>query len=209
MGKPYNKAIKQKMVKTTSRAIYCPPMPDRHMMIDIETLDVEVNAAIIAIGALTFNPRGEGFDTEDTYHVTISKRSNLAHKRSVSKSTEAWWAQQDQAAQDSVFKGPHVPLHLALYNFARWVNKRKPTCTRVWAKSPDFDCSILNHACKEQNVYWPFKFWEARCVRTIMELAYPEGDFPSVEVTGPLHDALADAKKQVLEVQHAYHVLGA
>jgi hypothetical protein len=30
-----------------------------------------------------------------------------------------------------------------------------------------------------------------------------------VEVTGPLHDALADAKKQVLEVQHAYHVLGA
>jgi hypothetical protein len=50
MGKPYNKAIKQKVVKTTSRAIYCPPMPDRHMMIDIETLDVEVNAAIIAIG---------------------------------------------------------------------------------------------------------------------------------------------------------------
>lgn len=40
-----------------------------------------------------------------------------------------------------------------------------------------------------------------------MELAYPEGNFPMVEVDGPLHDALVDAKKQVVEIQHVYHVL--
>ena len=41
-----------------------------------------------------------------------------------------------------------------------------------------------------------------------MELAYPLGDFPAVDVDGALHDALVDAKKQVVEVQHAFHILG-
>jgi hypothetical protein len=40
-----------------------------------------------------------------------------------------------------------------------------------------------------------------------MELAYPEGDFPWVHMDGPAHDALADAKKQAVEIQHVYHVL--
>lgn len=184
-------------------------MPDRHLMIDIETLDTIVSAAVLAIGAVVFDPRGEGFDEDLTFKVTSSRRSNAAHGRSISASTEAWWAQQDVDARAAVFDGPHVPLNLALDNFARWVNKLSPTCTRVWAKSPDFDCSILMHACKEQGVIWPFKFWEARCCRTVMELAYPLGDFPVMAMEGPKHDALSDAKVQVLEVQHAYHVLGA
>ena len=177
-------------------------------MLDIETLNTDIDSAIIAIGAVSFNPRGEYYDDEH-FHVTISKKSNLAHKRTVSEATERWWAMQDEEAQAAVFNGPHVPLHLALDNFARWVNRLSPTCTRLWAKSPGFDCAIMQHACDEQGIYWPFKFWEHRCVRTILELAYPNGDFPNVMMDGPKHDALADAKKQCLEVQHAYYVLGA
>lgn len=116
---------------------------------------------------------------------------------------------QSPEAQEAVFGGPHTALPTALNQFAQWINRLQPTCTRVWAKSPDFDCSILAHACAEQGVIWPFRFWEGRCVRTIMELAYPEGDFPRMDMEGPKHDALADAKLQALEVQHAYHVLGA
>ena len=182
-------------------------MPDRHAMIDIETLDTGISAAIIAIGAVTFDPRGIGPD-EDEFHLTISKKNNIAHGRTVSAQTEAWWAIQSQEAQDSVFKGAHVPLNLALDNLARWLNRMVPTCTRVWAKSPDFDCSILKHACDEQGIIWPFKFWEQRCCRTAMEMAYPEGDFPKMAIEGPKHDALVDAKLQVLEIQHCYHVLG-
>ena len=184
-------------------------MPDKALMIDIETLDTAITAAVVAIGAVVFNPRGEGFDEGETFHMTMSQRSNVAHGRTVSQSTLEWWAMQTPEAQASVFDGPHVPFNLALNEFVRWVNRLSPTCTRVWAKSPDFDCSILIHACAEQGVYWPFKFWEARCCRTIMELAYPLGDFPVVAIDGPAHDALVDAKKQVLEIQHAFHVLQA
>jgi len=183
-------------------------MPDRHLMVDIETLDTSVTAGILAVGAVVFNPRKEGFDEGDTFHITISQESNKAQGRSVSAATLAWWAQQSQEARDSVFNGSSVSLGLGLGEFTRWVNKIQPTCTRIWAKSPDFDCSILAHACNEQNIMWPFKFWEARCCRTIMELAYPMGDFPVMAMDGPKHDALADAKVQVLEVQHAYYVLG-
>ncbi len=181
-------------------------MPNRHMMIDIESYDTAVTAAILAIGAVVFNPRGDVL--EDSYHVTISREDNEKQGRTVSQSTVDWWSQQDQDAQDSVFKGPHIPLNLALANFARWANRLQPTCTRIWAMSPDFDCNILIHACSEQNVHWPFKFWEGRCVRTVKELAYANGDFPYIAMEGPKHDALADAKLQATQVQHAYYVLG-
>jgi len=184
-------------------------MPDRNLMIDIETLDTEVSAAIVSIAAITFNPRGEGVDDEKTFRTTIDQRSNEWHGRTVSDSTLAWWSMQSPEARDATFGGPHVELSTALRQFTRWINCLKPTCTRVWAKDPDFDINILRHACDGLNIRWPFKFWEGRSCRTALELAYPEGDFPHVLMDGPAHDAFADAKKQAVEIQHAYYVLGA
>jgi len=173
------------------------------MMIDIETFDTEVTATILSIGAVVFNPRETNYDS--VFHTTISAKSQ--HDRTVSEGTQEWWKIQSPEAQANTFGGAQISLSLALDNFARWANKLNPTCTRIWAKSPDFDCSIMKHACDQHGVIWPFKFWEARCCRTIMELAYPEGDFPHIDMEGPAHDALADAKKQALEVQHAYYIL--
>jgi hypothetical protein len=129
-------------------------------MLDIETLDTSITAAIVAIGAVSFDPRGVQPD-EDSYRVTISEHDNLKNGRTVSKSTLDWWRIQSDEAKAAVFDGPHVPLSLALQNFAMWVNKMQPTCTRIWAKSPDFDCSIMIHAFKEAGIFWPFKFWES------------------------------------------------
>ena len=179
------------------------PMPDKHLMVDIETYDTEVTAVILSIAAVVFNPRG--FLPLDEFATTVDRHQPF---RSASIATADWWEQQDEAAREATFGGAQLPLNMALLNFTSWVNRLSPTCTRVWAKSPDFDCSILAHACKQQDIIWPFKFWEVRCCRTVMELAYPEGDFPAVDVKGPLHDALVDAKKQVVEVQHSFHKLG-
>lgn len=182
-------------------------MPDRHMMIDIETLDTDVTAAIVSIAAVTFNPRGNGSEREDKFRLTIDERSNRFHGRTVSDATVAWWETQSLEAKHATFGGPHTELSSALRQFTRWINELRPTCTRVWAKDPDFDISILRHACQSLNLIWPFKFWENRSCRTAMELAYPEGNFPHVVMDGPAHDSLADAQKQVIEIQHVYHVL--
>jgi len=191
-------------VEVVNKSVVSGFMPDRHLMIDIETYDTEVTATILAIGAVVFNPRADTY--EDVFHTTVSAKSQ--HDRTVSTSTQEWWKIQSPEAQANVFGGEQISLSLALDNFARWVNRLKPTCTRIWAKSPDFDCSIMKNACEQHGVIWPFKFWESRCCRTIIELAYPEGDFPHIDMEGPAHDALADAKKQALEIQHAYYKLG-
>lgn len=183
-------------------------MPDRNLMIDIETLDTEVSAAIVSIAAITFDPRGDNLDGQETFRCTIDERSNRFHGRTVSDATVAWWSAQSFEARDATFGGPHTELSSALRGFTGWINCLKPTCTRVWAKDPDFDIKILAHACGSLGILWPFRFWEGRSCRTAMELAYPEGDFPHVLMDGPAHDAFADAKKQVVEIQHVYHVLG-
>ncbi len=190
----------------TKEPLRSAPMPDRHMMVDIETLDTEITAVILSIGAITFDPRASGYEYEPTFSKTV--RVSSQKKRTISKSTQRWWENQDAIAYKTAFSG-ELPIGLALSDFTRWANKLVPTCTRIWAKSPDFDCSILKHACAQEALLWPFKFWDARCCRTIMELAYPLGDFPVMKMEGPKHDALVDAKTQVLEVQHAYHILGA
>jgi len=182
-------------------------MPDRHLMIDIETLDTANTAAILSIAAVAFDPRGASVRDEDCFRITINRHSNEFYGRTVSASTLAWWAQQSDEAKAATFDGPSVDLMVAMLDFTQWVNRLRPTCTRVWAKDPDFDVAILRNACEMLNLMWPFKFWEGRSCRTAMELAYSEGDFPPIIMDGPAHDALADAKKQVIEIQHAYHVL--
>jgi hypothetical protein len=183
-------------------------MPDRFLMVDLETLDTQQSAAIVSIGAIVFDPRANGIQDEHHFSVTIDQKSNEAHGRTVSQDTLDWWSVQSQEAQDNTFNGPHTEFSTAIRFFCHWVNGLQPTCTRIWAKDPDFDVAILRHACQKLNLFFPFKFWEARSCRTAMEMAYPEGDFPQMAMDGPKHDSLADAKLQAMEIQHAYFVLG-
>ena len=195
-----------RMVTYTGSAVLSRSMPDRHMMVDIETCAIDPRAAIVAIGAVVFDPRGEELGKQ--WATTISIASNTIINRLVDPLTMQWWEQQDQEAQDATFKGPQLDIRHALTEFTGWINRLRPTCTRIWAKDPDFDVATLQNACKQLNIVWPFKFWEARSCRTAMEMAYPMGDFPQMLMDGPKHDALADARVQALEIQHSFFVLG-
>lgn len=186
-------------------------MPDKALMVDIETMDTCATAAILTIGAVIFDPFG--LDTEDSiraneknlFKATISLEDNQAQGRTFSAGTIAWWLQQEKAAQDALFQGHIDNLKQALTKFRMFIQQGiQPG--RIWAKSPDFDCVILQNAFNSVGIMWPFKFWESRCVRTVTELAYPEGDAPVIGV-GVAHNALDDSIRQALMVQHCNHVL--
>lgn len=191
-------------------------MPERACMIDIETLSTLPSAAIITIGAVMFDPRGE--DTEESLREhaqlfgPISFESNEKEGRHISASTIAWWLKQEPAAQAGLFEGDIVPLRAALERFRQWVANAKPAPTRLWCKDPDFDGVILGDAFRQMGLMWPFRFWETRSVRTCMELAYPpgglRGDFPQIGV-GVAHNAVDDSIRQALSIQHAFQVLDA
>lgn len=191
-------------------------MAEEHCMIDIETMGTSPTAAILTIGAVMFDPRGQ--DTEESLRSKsqlfgpITFESNEQEGREFAINTIKWWLQQSSEAQEALFAGNQTSLRLALESFRQWVVGAAPKPTRVWAKDPDFDCVILKNAMDKCNMYWPFKFWESRSVRTIMELAYPAGglagDFPLIGV-GVAHNAQDDAIRQALAVQHSYKILGA
>ena len=180
-------------------------MADTHMMVDLETMDVEVTASILSIGAVMFNPWQ--LDTEDTltdeFYLRISLESNMRSGRTTSASTICWWLTQSDGARQELVEGEQLNIGMGLLNFRRWITDRPYRATRVWAKSPDFDCSMLKHAMSQQNEIWPFHFADSRCVRTLTEAAYPEGDAPLIGV-GTAHNAIDDAKRQALMVQHCY-----
>lgn len=180
-------------------------------MVDLETMSTRPDAAIITIGAVHFDPFGA--DTEESikadpgrlFYTTISMESNEREKRHFSAGTVKWWLQQSQDAQKALLS-PDSHLPGALKAFRMWVQECTPKTDRVWAKSPEFDCVILKSAFDSVGELWPFSYWNSRDVRTVIELAYPEGDEPKIGV-GTAHNALDDAIRQVLSVQDAYRRL--
>jgi hypothetical protein len=179
------------------------------LMVDLETMDTANTAAILAIGAVFFDPADENTTAElkaASFSRTISLPSNEVAGRTISASTVMWWMQQNDAARRRLYDGELVPLNQALNHFVQWIDSLKPKPIRLWAKDPDFDNSILANAFANQNMRWVFPYWSTRSVRTIIELAWPDGDKPDV-MDGTAHDAIDDAIQQVKHVQLAYQKL--
>jgi hypothetical protein len=144
--------------------------------------------------------KGEGFS------IRCSLESNMLLNRTVSAGTVLWWLTQSEEARNSLVNGKQVPLGLALSDFRRWIASQETKITRVWAKDPDFDVKIMQNAMKMTNEMWPFHFSDSRSVRTVIDLAYPEGDCPSIG-KGTAHDAFDDSVRQALTIQHCHHTL--
>lgn len=178
-------------------------MPDTYLMVDLETMDTAPSAAIVGLGACIFDPRSDTI--ADSYGCTISLEDNIKNKRTMSAGTVLWWLQQSQAARDALVTDP-VSLRNALIGLRNLCEKHQPT--RFWANDPDFDYVILGNAYESLDFIVPWKFWATRSVRTIKELAHPNGDFPDFIGEGTAHNAMDDAIKQAVGVQYGYAKLG-
>lgn len=174
------------------------------LMIDLETLSTAPNAAILTIGACVFEMNKPDAEITETFEARISIESNERVGRDISGSTVAWWLQQSKAAQEALFKEPIVSLRNAITSLNLWIGQLPHIPTHIWAKDPDFDVVILRSAYEDVGQKWPLKYWANRSVRTIEELAYPEGDLPNFR-TGVHHSALDDAVTQAISVRHCYN----
>jgi hypothetical protein len=86
-----------------------------------------------------------------------------------------------------------------------------PRVSRFWAKDPDFDMRLMQHYYEHPDISarMPWKFWECRSVRTVQDLAWPDGDRPEFDVRGGVaHDARWDAVTQAMLIQAGMRRLG-
>ena len=156
-----------------------------HLMIDIETLGVTPNAAILTIAAQSFDPFGTGYYDQQYYaRITLESQPD----RSIDQGTLEWWATQPSAAKDEAFmEEGRIPLDVALDSLGKLIWHAK----RVWAQGPTYDMNILEHAYKSYGKALPWQFYSVRDSRTVFSL-WPELPKPPTS-----HHALEDCRRQI------------
>lgn len=158
------------------------------VMIDLETLSTNQDAAILSIGAVRFNPNtGE---IADTFHERIDFNSAIVNGH-VSMDTLKFWFAADGNAGKLVASGTRM-LPEALTEFAEWLGQG----SIVWGNGATFDITILENTYKRLEMDTPWKFYDVRDCRTVEAMAESICERSEFERSGTHHDALDDAKYQ-------------
>ena len=166
----------------------------QHVMLDLETLATTADAAIMSIGAVKFDLESDALD-DAGFYASISVVSNTDKGRRIDEETLIWWVQQEKAAQ-AVFTEPKQALSAALEDLSDWFDRED---LFVWSCGADFDLPMLAHAYRQHDWLPPWKFWNARCYRTMKSL------FPGAKAQkGVKHNALDDAITQAKHLQAIY-----
>jgi exodeoxyribonuclease VIII len=181
---------------------------EKHLMLDIETMDNKSTAAVIAIGARIFTVEGgpgRGFEV-------FVDPNTAAEYGTIGADTMKWWGSQN--AHDQAFSGKMHPT-TAVFQFIEFVKQQKPAF--IWANSPEFDIAIMRHLCDQVGLKWPFHYRDARDCRTMFRLGEALGidvkriwGNPDRKPHLPLDDATTQAEvtahilKQVFNNQVAY-----
>jgi DNA polymerase III epsilon subunit-like protein len=174
------------------------------IMLDIETLSIRPNAAIIVIGAIKFFREGDvvSLEKSDKFYRRITIKSCKEAGLRIDNSTVQWWKQQDKDVRyEALYNPDRIPLKQALQEFATWMGNS----TYIWGNGDDFDCTILGEAFSRCDMEIPWKFFLTRDCRTLFDLAgIKKADLPS----GLEHHAIHDCYRQIVGVKNSLRRLG-
>lgn len=172
-------------------------------MIDIETLGTFMNAPVVTIGACFFDPMtGE---IGDKFYERIDLVDAMRFGRA-DPETLRWWLKQDAAAQAELAK-PGRKAADVLNDLTAFY--RKSNDGKVWGNGPSFDITLLDYQYdRVLTQKAPWKFWNVRDVRTVVQLAEGLVKKPA-EFTrgGTAHNALDDCIFQVGYVSKMWRAL--
>lgn len=162
-----------------------------NIMIDIETLGLEMNAKIVSIGACVVG------DTSQRLHLKLDTDSQVTRSRS--QSTLEWWERDEQAAARESEFGGDLKLDEALRLLSRFIAERTPKSGQlgVWANHVCFDIGILTDAYK--SLFWspPWGFYQVFDYATVKMSATAYQALGASKVDNTLaHTAVGDAVYQ-------------
>ena len=163
-------------------------------MVDLETMAVTPRAVVLTLGAVHFNPYGNGYGDKLYLRFDLDDQDTL--NREIDPNTLSWWANQDPKVMEEAFSpDDRVPLKDAMDQF----HKFAWGCDAFWAHGSLFDIAILEDLYRQIEKPVPWQYWQIRDTRTIFDLGWSP-DMPQASK----HDALQDAIRQSVGVQNIY-----
>jgi hypothetical protein len=181
-----------------------------HVMLDIETLGKKPGCVILSIGAKPFEPYGPSLQNDTFFYCQPAIFEQLMQGLTIDPETVDYWRSDKvtKEARDefrSALTGP--PSAIAL-EFVSWFERLTvpPLIEEinVWAKSPSFDCEILQRFLEAFNCKAPWNFRRLMDVRTIISVSgINEKDVPK-SAGNIAHTALSDCDWQIAQVRAAY-----
>jgi len=166
----------------------------KHLMVDLETMAVSPNAVILSLGAVHFNPYGNGYGDKLYFRINIDDQDALG--REVDPNTITWWSQQDPIVMEEAFSPDN---RISLVDAIDQFHKFAWGCDAFWAHGSIFDIVIIENIYKQLGKPVPWQYWQIRDTRTLFDLGV-DPDMPK----GGKHDALQDAIRQSVGVQTVY-----
>lgn len=161
------------------------------VMLDLETMGVESDAAIIAIGAVEFDMTT--LELGQPFYAVVDFKSSIQAGCSITPETVMWWMQQSDEARKAVHTGG-IHLNTVLSGFSKWLRGcGEHKYLRIWGNGANFDNVILANAYKKAGMVLPWMWYNDRCYRTMKEMYRY---IPQDEFEGERHYAFADAKHQ-------------
>ncbi|EEX6142676.1 exonuclease [Escherichia coli] len=164
-----------------------------HLMIDIETMGKNPNAAIISIGAIFFDPQTGDMGPEFSKTIDLDTAGGV-----IDRDVIKWWLKQSREAQSAILTD-EIPLDDALLQLREFIAENSGEFfVQVWGNGANFDNVILRRSYERQGIPCPWHYHNDRDVRTIVELGKAI-DFDArtaIPFEGERHNALDDARYQ-------------
>ncbi|EOV4607702.1 3'-5' exoribonuclease [Escherichia coli] len=175
-----------------------------HLMIDLETMGKNPDAPIISIGAIFFNPQTGDMGPEFSKTIDLETAGGV-----IDRDTIKWWLKQSREAQSAIMTD-EIPLDDALLQLREFIDENSGEFfVQVWGNGANFDNTILRRSYERQGIPCPWRYYNDRDVRTIVELGKAI-DFDArtaIPFEGERHNALDDARYQAKYVSAIWQKL--
>jgi exodeoxyribonuclease VIII len=178
------------------------------IMVDLETMDNVPSANIVSIGAVQCNLI-TGELGEEYYRVVDLE----GQKGTINSKTLYWWMGQSDAAREALVVDGKLFVNDMCKTFSKWLLSIDPSGEKLklWGNGASFDNAIIRQTYRYYGYELPIKFWNDRDMRTIVGF-YPKQLQEKWRRTtlrkGTHHNALDDAKQQVVYCSHILQELG-
>ncbi|HBL0297118.1 TPA: 3'-5' exoribonuclease [Escherichia coli] len=164
-----------------------------HLMIDLKTMGKNPDAPIISIGAIFFDPQTGDMGPEFSKTIDLETAGGVIDRNTIKR-----WLKQSREAQSAIMTD-EIPLDDALLQLREFIDENSGEFfVQVWGNGANFDNTILRRSYERQGIPCPWRYYNDRDVRTIVELGKAI-DFDvrtAIPFEGERHNALDDARYQ-------------